>query len=94
MTDPLRPLTQQRKAVFKDLVATKADGVVALRRKRLNQKSVLEHTTQTTTECKQPSVFCTCVGGINCLYQHLSVVYIRHLKGEAETRIYDIYQDT
>ncbi len=68
-------------ADFKELAATKADGVVASRR------------TEKLRANKLTRAFCACVRGINCLYQQLSIVYIHHSKGETEyTQIYEIYQ--
>ncbi len=58
-----------------------------------DQKAVLEHTAQTTADGKLTCAFCTCVIGINCLFQQLSMVYIRHSKGETETKIYEINAD-
>ncbi len=58
-----------------------------------DQKAALEHTAQTTTDGKLTCAFCACVRGVNCLYQQLSIVYIRHSKGETETKIYKINAD-
>lgn len=71
----------------------KANSVVALCQQHLDQKAVLEHTAQTTTDCKLTCVFCTCVRGIICLYQQLSIVHIHYSKGETETRVYEIFAD-
>ncbi len=53
-----------------------------------DQKAACKHTAQTTADGKLTRAFCACVRGINCLYQQLSIVYIRHSKGETETKIY------
>ncbi len=39
-------------ADFKELAATKADSVMASHQQCLDQKAALEHTAQTTTDCK------------------------------------------
>ncbi len=62
-------------ADFKELAATKANGVVASRRQRRTKKAALEHTAQTTADGKLTCAFCACVRGINCLFQQLSIVY-------------------
>ncbi len=59
----------------------------------LDQKAAREHTAQTTADGKLTCAFCACVRGINCLFQQLSIVYIRHSKGETETKIYKINAD-
>ncbi len=80
-------------ADFKELATTKADGVVASRQLRLDQKAVLEHTTQTTADSNLTHVLCTRMTVISCRYRQLSIAFVnRHLKGETETRIYKIYE--
>ncbi len=58
-----------------------------------DQKAAREHTAQTTAEGKLIKAFCACVRGVSCLYQQLSIVYMRHSKGETKTKIYEINTD-
>ncbi len=62
-------------------------------RQRRHQKAAPEHTAQTTAEGKLIKAFCACVRGVSCLYQQLSIVYMRHSKGETKTKIYEINTD-
>ncbi len=57
-----------------------------------DQKAALEHTAQTTADGKLTFLLGINIG-INCLFQQLSIVYIRHSKGETETKIYKINAD-
>lgn len=80
-------------AIFKELAVMKAGSVVVSCRLCLDQKSGLEHTAQTIADYKLACSFGSCMRGISCLYQKLSIGYIHHSKGETDTRIYQIYPD-
>lgn len=57
VTDELLPhFGQNVKADFKELMAIKADAVVASHQLCLDQKAMLKHTAQTTPACKELTV--------------------------------------
>ncbi len=47
---------------------------------------MFEHIAKTTASSQLPGMICTCVRGNNCLFQHVSIVYLHHSKREIETR--------